>query len=410
MLTYFPKLPLMFIVVILTVFINMGCSLSFLEQSQTTENSDKLQESTLTIIDTSDAEHPTLSGSIQLPFRVNSNNNVVISGKHAYVTTDKHLHVIDISNLQQPSYITSIIFPDEIGETRISNNQVFVVNRNNLHLVDVSNPIQPTIQSTVSLHHANKIRAFDIHKSYLYLIDIYDYVHIYSFDNNKTHLVETVGLTNPFSVGGIRSRGTGIEQILTGYRTPGDISWTTLIDRTDLLELSGRYMKIRISDDDLVFASRRWTNREVIIHWGEHGNRPNALGWIENYHIEKNYFAYLYLSGKKKLSHGTPTDAYIDRSNKIQLVSQDQWSETLGFEENQLLGPITDFQISGKLLYVVSAKGFLSIVDLNPHKKHRYISGTKIHDLCPVSIAVGENISCVLTSHEIYKNEHHIRY
>ena len=113
-----------------------------------------------------------------------------------------------------------------------------------------------------------------------------------------------------------------------------------------------------------------------------------------------NYLAYLYLTGKKTLTRGKPTDAYVERSNKIQFAMQDQWSETIDIEENNLLGPITDFQISQNLLYVVNAKGFLSVIDLDAQAKHRFISATTLQEQHPISIAVGKNYAYVLATPE----------
>jgi hypothetical protein len=394
----FTKSNFAFVIVTLISILNMGCSLSVLEQSQNTVTDTKPQESIFTVVDTTDPKNPTLAASIRIPFRVNPNNAVVLTGKHAYVTTEKHLHVIDISNPQQPSYMTSLEFPNEIGKARESEDQIFIASRQKIYLVDISNPPQPVIQSTVSLHRANVIREFDIHESYLYIMDVYNYLHIYSIDNGNTRLVETVGTPSPSSLVGVRAKGAEVEQILLEHRTAGDPGWAALSDRTDLLEISCRYEKVRVSEDDLVLASRRYPNRDITIVWGENQYRPKKWEWLEHYNIEANYLAYLYLTGKKTLTRGKPTDAYIERSNKVQFVAQDQWSETIDFEENNLLGPITDFQISRNLLYATNAKGVLSIIDLDKQEKHRFVSATTFQAQHPISITVGEDYACVLAA------------
>ena len=68
------------------------------EQSQKTATSAKPKETSIfTVIELEDLEHPTLAASIQLPHRVGPNNTVILAGKHAYLTTERHLHVIDVS-------------------------------------------------------------------------------------------------------------------------------------------------------------------------------------------------------------------------------------------------------------------------------------------------------------------------
>lgn len=396
----FVKSSFAFLTIMLIAIVNTGCSLSALEQSQNTVADAKPQESIFTVVDTTDLKNPVLAASIRLPFRVNPNNNVVLAGKHAYVTTERHLHVIDVSTPQQPLYMRSIAFPDRIDNARVSGNHVYVVSKHKVYLVDVSNLFHLVIQSTVSLHHANVIREFDIHESYLYIMDVYDYLHIYSLDHGNTRFVESVGTTSPSSLVGVRAKGAGVEQILLEHRTVSDHGWAALSDRTGLLEISGRYEKVRVSDDDLVLTSRRYPNRDITIVWSKDQFRPNIGKWLEHYNIEANYLAHLYLTGKKTLPRGKPTDAVIERSNKIQFIAQDQWSETIDFEENNLLGPITDFQISQNLLYLLNVKGSLSVIDLDAQVKHRFISATTLQDQHPISIDIGKKYAYVLAAPE----------
>ena len=396
----FAKSSLTLILVMLTVTINIGCVLSVLEQNQTTGTVEKPPESIFTVVDTTDVKNPTLVSSIHLPFRSGPNSNVVLSGKHAYVTTERHLHVIDISNPQQPSNLTSIVFPDEIGKARVSGHQVVVASHQKIYLVDVSNPPNPVIQSMVSLHPSNVIREFDIHESYLYVMDVNAYLHIYSVTDGNARFVEAVEIKSPSSLVGVRAMGAGVEQILLEHRTDRDYGWAALSDRTDLLELSGRYEKVRVFGGYLVFSSYRYPDRDITIVWGKDQYRPVMWEWLEHYNLEANFLAHLYLTGKKTGTHGNPTNAFIESSTKIHLVTQDQQSETINFEGNRLLGPITDFQILRKLLYVANAKGFLSIIHLDVRENPRFLSATTFQDQRPISIAVGEDHVYVLAAPE----------
>lgn len=226
----FAKSSFAFFTIMLIAIINTGCSLSILEQSQNKVADAKPQESIFTVLDTTDPKNPTLAASIRLPFRVNPNNTVVLAGKHAYVTTKRHLHVIDISTPQSPIYLTSLEFTDEIGTARVSENHVYVVSKQKVYLVDISNPPQPVIQSTVSLYRAYVIREFDIHKSYLYIMDVYNYLHIYSLDNGNAQFVESVGTPSPSSLVGVRAEGAEVEQILMAHRHSVDPGWAALSD------------------------------------------------------------------------------------------------------------------------------------------------------------------------------------
>ena len=106
-------------VMLLLPVIHIGCSSKSLDQSQqnileqpeknapeqhqkTVPSIKPKETSIFTVIELEDLEYPTLAASIQLPFRVRPNNTIILSGKHAYLTTERHLHVIDVSIPQRP--------------------------------------------------------------------------------------------------------------------------------------------------------------------------------------------------------------------------------------------------------------------------------------------------------------------
>lgn len=139
-------------VMLLVSMISVGCSSKGLEQPQKTVTSTKPEGiSIFTVIELEDLEYPTLAASIQLPFRVRPNNTVILSGKHAYLTTERHLHVIDVSIPQRPSYLTSLEFPDKIGKVLAFGDYLVVASRKKFHIVDVSQPSHPVLQSTTHL-------------------------------------------------------------------------------------------------------------------------------------------------------------------------------------------------------------------------------------------------------------------
>ena len=163
---------LLFNLIILVIFF-FGCSLSTLEQSPknalepiqppestTTKTSDG---SIFTVIDLEDLEYPTLAASIRLPYRVNPNNTVVLASKHAYITTEKHLHVIDVSVPQLPSYRTTLAFPDEIVKISAYGNHLVVTGHQESYIIDISVPAQPVIQSTTKLPNHGKMQQITLH-------------------------------------------------------------------------------------------------------------------------------------------------------------------------------------------------------------------------------------------------------
>ena len=384
MRTIFAKLTLAFVIATLTLVIHTGCSLRVPGQNRGSVTSLKTQENVFIVIDTTDVKNPTVASSIPLPFRVAPNNNVVFSGQHAYITTAQHLHVIELSDPQHPSYLTSLAFSDDIGKTRVSGHQVFVESRYRLYIVNVSNPTRPTLQATVRLNHTDKIKDFDVHESYLYVMDTDDALHVFDLAGADAQFVEAVALPQ-FWFLGLIPKGPTVKPI---HRAK---SWQVLLayQNGNFLELCGsRYSKLRFSKDYLVFANDSDSNPDITIVWPR-SRYVIRGGILEHYDVTGNCLAHLYTTNL-----GKRTDVYAADSGNVLLVAQDQWSHKISAEDK--VGALTDFQISGDRLYTLNAKGFFSIIDLVESHPDRFLSVTTLGTFHPISIAVGENYAGVL--------------
>lgn len=126
-------------------------------------------ESIFTVVEIEDLEYPTLEVDIRLPYRANPKNTVVLVGKHAYATTERHLHVIDVSKPYLPSYLTSLAFQDEIGKVVAYENRLIVAGDKEFHIIDISVPTEPVIQSTTKLPNKNRIKDIDVQNQHLYI-------------------------------------------------------------------------------------------------------------------------------------------------------------------------------------------------------------------------------------------------
>ena len=373
-----------FVIATLIVVILTGCGLSGLAQNRKSVTTTKAQESAFIVVDTTDVKNPTVAGSIPLPFRVGPNNNVVFSGKSAYVTTAQHLHIIELSDPQHPSYVTSLAFSDDIGKARVSGDQVYVESRYRVYVVDVSNPTRPAFQSTVRLNHTNKIKDFDVHESYLYVMDTDDHLHIFDLAGKNVQFVEALTMPN-FWFLGLIPKGPTVKPI----NRPK--SWQVLLayQNGNFLELcGGKYEKIRFSKDYLVFANYRDSNPDITIVWPR-AHYVRRGGILEHYDVTGNCLAHLYT-----VNLGKRTDVYAADAGNVLLVAQDQWSHKISAEDK--VGALTDFQISGDRLYALNAKGFFSIIDLVESHTDRFLSVTTLGTFHPISIAVGENHAGVL--------------
>ena len=175
------------IAILLFSVINIGCSSKHLDQnqqdvleqyeknvagqSQKTVTSAKPEGTSIfTVIELEDLEHPTLAVSIQLPYRVGTNNTVILSGEHAYLTTERHLHVIDVSLPQRPSYLTSLEFPKAIGKVLASGDHLVIATLLNFHLVDISQPSAPVLEFTGHLPQQHAIKDLDVLEDHLYVM------------------------------------------------------------------------------------------------------------------------------------------------------------------------------------------------------------------------------------------------
>ena len=385
-------------IVLLIAVINMGCSLRVLEQRQEPVTPAKPQESVFIVVDTADVENPTPAGSIQLPFRVDPNNNVVISGQHAYITTAQHLHVVNLSDRQHPSLVASMPFPDKVGSARLSGHRLFVAGPREIYIVDVSNPHQPLLQSTTrTAVTLGRIVSFDVHDAYLYVLDSGDYLHIFNATTGEPQFVEAIAVSGSRLLG-IRAKAASVQPILPRSTYFSYQIWRQVLDRQDLLELSGRYERLRVSEDYLLFADPIYPAR--VITSAREDNQGWFGGQFEHYDMEANYLDYLHVMENEQLNRQESTDVYVS-SKGILVNNIDGWRQRIDTEANTL-GSITDFQISGDFLYVSNAKGFFSIIYLVKNNRplqrdsDRFLSAIALGVLHPISIAVGENYAGVL--------------
>lgn len=392
------------------VFVNFGCSVREVKPNPETITSAKPPESIFTVIDMEDVEYPTVEASIHLPFRIRPNNTVLISGQHAYVTTERHLHVLDVSSLQRPSYLTSIEFTDGIGKAVISGNQLVVASSQEFHLVDISQPSHPVLQSTMYLPQRNAIKDFDVRGLHLYVMGENDSLYIFSIALGQARLVKVVEISPRWWVLHPKEVRPGVKQILLSTSDdtfPGGLS-EALLSRRGFLQLpSSKQEKVRASSDFLVQESLDRTPACDLRIYDAHSiSDIRTRTRVSYYDMEWRCLEHFSATGQKTLTCSKPTIAYVVDAGKIQQIVQDQLCDTIDLDDKLMMGPVTDFQISGNLLYVTNAKGFFSIIRLvkvgNDLEKEgsKFLSTTPFQMCKPLSLAIGEHYACVLAMPE----------
>ena len=425
-------------VMLLFSIINIGCSSRVLEQSQkhvleqsqenTPEQSQKTvtsakpkETSLFTVIEIEDLAHPTLAASIRLPYRVSTNNTVILSGKHAYFTTERHLHVIDISIPQRPSYLTSFEFPNKIGKVLAFGDHLVVASHKKFHLVDISQPSVPMLQSTMYLPARDAIIDLDVWDTHLYVMGANSTLSIFFLYRGQVRFVKTVELEKRWWLLSLNAVSPGVKQIPLSTTSPfPSVLSEPLASQRGFLQLrSGREEKTRASPEFLVLESLRNPTCDLLTFHVHRERDPRTApsitlpntdynvgfynGYMGFYNVERECRDHLSTTREKTIVRGKPTITYIVDAGEMQQIAQDPSSEPINIADKRLTGPVTDFQVSGDLLYVVNAKGFFSINRLykpkgDNHGYDQFLCAIPLQASRPMSLAVGKGFACVLAT------------
>ena len=368
------------IVMLLLSIVNIGCSSKNLEQSEknATEQrqikrpSAKPKETSIfSVIDIKDVEYPTHPVSIHLPYRARPNNTVCLTEKHAYLTTERHLHVIDVSIRQRPSYLTSLSFGNIIGKALIAGPYVVVSGKKQLHLVNIEQPLHPVLESTLHLPDRNTIRDFDVRESHLYVMGANDTLYVFFMDFGQARLIKTIELEKRWWLLSLKPGSREVEQIPlpTSSTFPAELGDPLPSERQFLQLLSSKQEKVRASS---IFLVVEWLRDPTydLFSYDTHRSVDDFLTTSEiigYYNLALDFRMYLAATGQKTLARSIPARAYAVANGKMQEILPESSNETMDVEAKrlkQLIGPVTDFQVSGDRLYIVTANGFFSIIPI----------------------------------------------
>ncbi len=444
MLKFFAKSIFLFAMVMLLLsVINIGCSSKVLEQGQ--ENvleppqkakttSAETGESLFTVIEIEDLEYPTLAASIQLPYPVGPNNTVILIGEHAYLTTERHLHVIDVSLPQRPSYLTSLEFPKAIGKVLASGDHLVIATLLNFHLVNISQPSAPVLEFTGHLPQQHAIKDLDVLDDHLYIMGENDHLYIFYAPHGHAQLVKTVELSPRWWLFSPKADHPNVQQVEASKleRLPNGISEALRSQRGFLQLRSSKNQKVRASPHCLVMEQiqnpMRSAQCDLLIYsaytkgydeqqknearfkymFGKDFPAGGGTVAVELYYVGAEGLHHLKAKKEKTLTRGKPKIAYAVSAGEMHQIAQHP-PETIVLNDKQLelpVGPVTDFQILDGLLYVVSANGFFSIRSLIVEEEYlqgndaQFLSVTPLQANRPISLVVGKGFACVLATLE----------
>ena len=448
MLKVFAKSIFSFMAVMLLLsVVNIGCSSRHLDQNQKdileqrekngSEQHEKMvtsakpkRTSIFTVIEMEDLEYPTLAASIQLPYPVGPNNTVVLIDEHAYLTTEKHLHVIDVSLPQRPSYLTTLEFPDRVGKVLASGDHLVVASEKKFHLVDISQPLRPVLESTMHLPQQHGIKDLDVLEDHLYVIGANDYLYTFYVPRGHAQLVKAVELSPRWWLFSPKAVPPNVQQVEASMleRLPSGISESLRSQRGFLQLRSSKNQKVRASPHCLVLEQiknpMRSAQCDLLIYsaytkgydeqqknearfkyiFGKDFAAGGGIVATELYYVGAEGLHHLKAKEEMTLTRGKPKIAYAVSAGEMQQITQYP-PETIILNDKQLelpVGPVTDFQILEGLLYVVSANGFFSIRSLITVENFlegddaQFLSVTPLQANRPISLAVAERFAYVL--------------
>ena len=343
MLKIFAKSTFSFMAVMLLLsIVNIGCSSKSLEhpeknateQNQKTDTSVKPKETSIfSVIEIEDVEHPTHPVSIHLPYRARSNNTVCLTEKYAYLTTERHLHVIDVSIAQRPSYLTSLPFGNVIGKVLVAGHYVIVSGKKRLYLVNIEQPLHPVIESTLHLPDRNTIKDFDVRESHLYVLGANDTLYVFSIDSGQARLIKTIELEKRWWLLGLKPGSPEVEQIPlpTSSTFPTEIGDPLPSERQFLKLLSSKQEKVRASS---IFLVVEWLRDPTydLFSFDTHRSVDDPLRTSEiigYYNLALDFRLYLAATGQKTLTRSIPARAYAVANGKMQEILPEPSNETI---------------------------------------------------------------------------------
>lgn len=406
---------ILILLLITAALLNIGCSLSFLKQPPNTIIEEKSNETILSVVNTTDIENPILTTSIRIPYHLNSDNNVVLSQNHAYMTTDKHLHIINVSIPKKPTYLKSLDFENQIGKTVVFGDLLVVGSQNELHFIDISEPSRPVHHVTKHITNRNPIHDFDVWDVYLYVMGENNILYIFTEDNDELKLIRTAKMSDRRWLIYPKNTSQMVEQVkyplsAHGRGSNGELTDGLLRNRHFLQIKSINGATVRASSQFIGVAHLNSSKRFSVYTagYGPRGDNPSAIRTgVTFVDIHRDCLNYLSLKRETTNNARNPVNTIeVNETTEQQHFLPVSSNQAIDPNDTQFMGSITDFQMSGNLLYVLNAKGYLSTLwlasigeEFYPHRPE-YLSLTSLQGSHPKSMAVSDNHVYIIASPE----------
>ena len=343
--------------------------------------------SVLEIVDVSDPKKPLIVSSTSLPSIPKRCSSITIWKQFALTTTAYGVHFLDVENPSVPKLLWNLPLDTISGKTGIFKDYAFFPTQKGLYVLRLKNPLDP--QWVFHAGHKGNLRSrlldLKIKGNYAYTHDGHAYLHVFNLSQpEQPELANSYTVDRSSSFFLFRALGEEAELIrqstnsnldsladkVSFFRRDFDLPQgelspdfaSQLADWSNLLELSASWMvKVHMSPQCISWVYLHDDDPQLCF-------LPSSENRIYPFDVALTYTKFLYTSGKhpeaEEITHVIEGQANEDM---LYLISQDNWMKTVKVNRGEE-GRVTDFQLSGNLVYILKQDGVLFVAELSAAK------------------------------------------
>ena len=341
--------------------------------------------SVLEIVDVSNPAKPVRVSSISLPSRPFYGSSITVWKQFVLVTTSYGIHFLDTANPVTPRLLWNLPFGSLSGKAAMFKDHAFFPTHKGLYVLQLKNPLDP--QWVFHAGHKGNLHSplldLRIKGNYAYTNDAHQYLHVLDLlQPEQPRLVDSYTIEKPSSFLVFRALRAELnlqpikidvdpyQDSRIGFVIRAGV-WDNqreltpkmsnqLSDWNNLLQLStGISVKAQMTSQFLCWTHLYEDDPQL---WLLAPKAPR----IFPLDIAPAYIKHQYNSGiieRPKAGNVTGVIRARDKDT-FYLISQDSWMETVKINRNEG-GRISDFQLSGNLIYILREGGVLFIAELS---------------------------------------------
>ena len=346
--------------------------------------------SVMEIIDVSNPAKPVKVSSISLPSKPEYYSSIAVWKQYVLATTAYGVHLLDAANPSAPKLLWNLPLDIISGKFAVFKDYVFFPTQKGLFVLYLKNPFDPqwVFYTGHKENPDSHLLDLKIKGNYAYTHDVHNYLHVLNLSQpQQPRLEDSHTIKSPSSF--LLVRTVGDEVSLQPAKIDVDPLYDTRsISRIDFVVRWGLGQPQRELTPDMSHQLSDWSNLlQLGTGFGVKAQMtPQFLCWAHLYdddpqlwllppntsrifpldiapaHIKHQYN----LGMKKPPEAGNVTDVIRGPRDKdsFHLISQDNWMKTVKIDRDEG-GRISDFQLSGNLIYLLREGGVLFIAELS---------------------------------------------